>query len=410
MVSLLLAGMTAFATDWPQWRGPQRTDISKETGLLKEWPKDGPGLAWTFREAGAGYSGFAVVGDRLYSCGADEKDEYIFALSTKDGSKLWSTVFDTRFDNKPWGDGPRCTPTFDNGLLYALSGSGTLVCVKAENGDKVWSVSLVKDLGGNRPGWGYCESPLIDGDKLVCTPGGGKGTFAALDKKTGEVIWQSKKLHDGAAYSSIIAAEIGGVRQYINMTSAGEAAVAASDGGLLWQSDIAQNGTAIIPTPLVLDNQVFVTSGYGAGCGLLKITKGEDKFTAEKVYSNKDMENHHGGVILIDGYIYGHSNSKGWMCMDFKTGEVKWSSNGIGKGSLTCADGMLYCYSEGNGTVALVEPSPTAKWSVKGTFEIPEKTQMKPKNGAIWTHPVVANGKLYLRDQDLIFCYDVKGK
>jgi outer membrane protein assembly factor BamB len=406
---LFAAVSHVLAADWPQWRGPHRDGIAQEKGLLKEWPKEGPNLLWTFRDAGAGFSSFAVVGDRLYSCGADEKNEFLFAVDTKDGSKLWSVEIGKRLDNG-WGDGPRGTPTYDNGRLYVISGMGDLVCVKADKGDKLWSVNLTdKAIGGGRPGWGFTESPLVDGDRVVCTPGGGKGTFAAFEKKTGDVIWRSKDLKDGAAYSSIIIAEMAGIRQYVNMTSNGVAAVSATDGALLWQSDAARNGTAIIPTPIFHDSHVFVTSGYGAGCGLVKLTADGNKVSAEKVYTNKDMDNQHGGVILVDGCVYGYADSKGWVCMDFKTGAVKWANRANGKGSLAYADGHLFCYSEGKGTVALADAASEA-WKETGRLELPEKTKLPRKSGQIWAHPVVANGKLFLRDQDLIFCYDVKGK
>ena len=393
--------------DWPQWRGPDRSDVSKETGLLKEWPKDGPKLLWTCEDAGTGFSGPSVVGDRLFSMGADEQSEYVFALDVHNGKKVWSTAVGNRLHNG-WGDGPRCTPTADGGRVYALSGEGNLVCLDAAKGDKVWAKSLTSDLGGGLPGWGYCESPLVDDDKVVVTPGGAKGAVAALDKKTGDVRWRSKEFTDGAQYSSLVIGNAGKIRQYVQMTGSSVAGVAADDGRLLWRF-ACDNPTAAIPTPIVQDDLVYSTSGYKAGCRLVKVTRdGDGKEQAEEVYANDDMSNHHGGVVKVGDYLYGHSDNNGsWMCQEFKTGKVVWKSNKLGKGSLTCADGMLYLYSEGDGTCALVEASPS-DWKEHSRFKIPRQTKLNRKGGHIWTHPVVANGRLYLRDQDLIFAFDVK--
>jgi len=401
----------SWAADWPQWRGPERTDISKETGLLKSWPEGGPKLLWKYEDAGIGYSGPAIVGDRLYTMGAREDKEYVYALDVKTGKEVWSTEIGPLFnDRAQYGPGPRGTPTVDGGVLYTLSGQGNLACVDSAAGKKQWLKNLVNDLGGRTPGWGYSESPLIDGDKVVCSPGGGEGTIAALDKKTGEKIWQSKDLTDPMGYSSIIIAEVGGVRQYIQKTMKGLAGVAADDGRLLWHFLQPSYRTAVIPTPVFHDNYVYATAGYGAGCNLLKLSPdGPNGTKEEEVYANKNMDNKHGGVVLVDGYIYGwtdHGNA--WICQDFKTGKVVWESKKLGRGSITCADGLLYCYGERDGTCVLIEASPEG-WKEKGRFTIPEQSPYRSPNGGVWTHPVVANGRLYLRDQNLLFCYDVSG-
>ncbi|MGE3806144.1 MAG: PQQ-binding-like beta-propeller repeat protein, partial [Gemmataceae bacterium] len=264
----LLAAMLMIPTtlvvhgaDWPQWRGPERTDVSQETGLLAKWPQGGPKLLWTCEDAGIGFSGFAVVGDRLYTLGSDGKSEYVIAVDVNTGKRVWATPIGAHYTNG-WGDGPRGTPTVDGDAIYAISAAGNLACVDAKTGKGRWSNSFTK-AGGRTPNWGYTESPLIDGDKVVCTPGSKIGTFAAFDKKTGKPLWYSKGLTDGAAYSSIITADVGGVKQYINMTSQGVAAVTADDGRPLWKSGEGRNGTAIIPTPIFHDNHVFITSGYG---------------------------------------------------------------------------------------------------------------------------------------------------
>lgn len=394
---------------WPQWQGPDRTNVSRETGLLPEW-KGTPKLLWTYDKAGIGYSGPAVVGDRLYMMGARDDAEMIYALDVSTGKEVWATELGPLYVNQ-WGDGPRGTPTVDGGLVYGIGGQGMLICVEAATGKKVWSKDMPKELGGKvMSGWGFTESPLVDGDRLICTPGGSKGTFAALDKKTGELIWQSEGLTDTTAYSSIIAVEIDGVRQYINMTGAGVAAVDAKDGKLLWKSSEGKNGVAIIPTPIYKDGHVYVTSGYGTGCALLSINRVGDRFEPKVVYSNKNLGNHHGGVVLVDGYLYGYSDTPrgSWVCQDFKSGEVVWQSTKLGKGSLTCAEGKLYCYSERDGTVVLADVS-SKGWTEHGRFPLPKQTKQPRKRGQIWTHPVVCDGKLYLRDQDLFFCFDIRG-
>lgn len=395
--------------DWPQWQGPDRTNISKETGLLKTWPKDGPKLLWTYSDAGVGYSAPAIVGDKLYIMGARQGREHLFCLDVKNGGKqLWTADIGQQFKNG-YGDGPRGTPTVDGNLVFGLGGQGNLVCLSTD-GKPVWSKNMQKDFGGKMmSGWGYSESPLVDGDKLVCMPGGGKGTVAALDKKTGKLLWQSAQLKDDAAYSSLIAADIDGVRQYILTTGKGVAGISAKDGSQLWYYARSDFRTAVAPTPIYSDGQVFTTAGYGAKGVLLKIAAKK----ADEVWSTKDMENHHGGVVLVDGYLYGTSGNSNsakspWRCVEFKSGKTAWTETKLGPGSLTCAGGQLYLYSLDNGTCVLLDPDPKG-WKEQGRFKIPRESKLPRGQGHIWTHPVVANGRLYLRDLDLLFCFDVKG-
>jgi PQQ-like domain len=405
---LCAVALPAVAADWPQWRGPDRTDVSRETGLLKDWPKEGPKLLWTTQEAGVGFSGPAVVGDRIFCMGADDKKEYVYALDAKTGKKLWSTEVGPLYTNG-YGDGPRATPTVDGDLVYTLGGHGDLICVAAADGKKAWSASLTKDLGGSVPSWGYTESVLVDGDKVVCTPGGSRGAIAALNKKSGALVWQSKDFQDSAQYSSLIVTTVNEVRQYVQMTGASVAGVAADDGRLLWR--FARSGpVAAVPTPVAKDNFVYATSGYNAGCHLIQLTPDGKGFKAEKVYANGNMSNHHGGVVLLGDHLFGYDDEQGWTCQEFKTGKVAWSeAEKLDKGSLTFADGRLYCYSD-VGVAVLLEPNPTG-WKEHGRFEIPQKTKVPRKyDPNVWTHPVVANGRLYLRDQDLLFCYDVSAR
>jgi outer membrane protein assembly factor BamB len=416
--------------DWPQWRGPNRDGVSTETGLLKEWPKGGPKLTWKIKIDGVGYSSPVVVGDKLFISAATDdvggKNEFVVCLNVKDGSQVWKAELpdNDKGYNTSWGSGPRSSPTVDGKFLYALSAKGELVCLKIADGSRVWGGSFTKDFGGGVPGWGYCESVLIDGDKVVCTPGGGKGTMLALDKKTGTKIWQSAdpndkdnkvSVKDGAAYASIIPADIGGIRQYITQTDKAAIGVQASDGKLLWRVAELKRAVAVIPTPVVDGNYAFFTSGYGAGCELLRLESDGGSTTAKTEYTkNPSLSNHHGGVVRVGDYIYGHTDRGGkWVCFDYKKGgeEFVWESKAFGKGSVTCADGRLYCLGEDpkKGIVVLAEASPK-EWKETGRLELPEKSSFPRRSGLIWTHPVVANGNLYLRDHEWLFCYDVAAK
>jgi outer membrane protein assembly factor BamB len=429
---VLAAGLGALALparadDWPQWRGPDRSGVSKEKGLLKTWPKAGPKLEWTYRDAGLGYSQPAVVGDRIYTMGGRGDTEYLFALDAKDAKELWHTKVGPlfTFSGNKWGEGPRSTPTVDGDLAYALGGQGILVCVKAADGSEVWRKDLpgelaadVNPIGGGPPkvGWGFTWSPLVDGEQLVCVPGGKEGMVAALEKKTGKVLWRSTELTEQASYSSPIVAEVGGIRQYIVMTYKGVAGVAAQDGKLLWNYKRTPDyKDVLIPTPIFHDNCVFTTDGWGfrAGCDLVQLTAAGGTIKATKKYQNQDLANLVGGVVLVAEHVYGASESKktpGWVCLDFKTGKVAWSdADALDIGSVSVADGNLYCYGQDSGTVVLVEPNLT-KWMEKGRFTIPGQSKLRANSpGArTWTPPVIANGRLYVRDQELLFCYNIK--
>ncbi len=397
-----LSATSAFALDWPQWRGPLRTDISQEAGLLKQWPAEGPKQLWIFKNAGMGYAGPAIVADRLYVLGTDGGKETLFALDAKSGEQLWNRQLSDVLNNG-WGDGPRSTPAVDGDKVYALTGPGTLACMRTADGSVVWTKTM-GEVGGKVPGWGYTESPLVDGKQVVVTPGGGKGAVAAFDKETGAVLWQSKDFTDGAQYSSIVPATINDEKQYVQLTMQSIVGISAKDGAVLWKHPFPGK-TAVIPTPIVKDNMVYVTAGYGVGCVAINIEPGNKVSLA---YENKVMKNHHGGVILLGDHLYGHSDGNGWVCQNFKTGEQVWNEKGkLGKGAIAYADGMFYCLEEGSGTVALIEASPNG-WSEKGRFKLDPQTAIRNPQGRIWTHPVIVNGKLYLRDQDLVYCYAVK--
>src|SRR5262245_1904879 len=373
-VILLLAPALAIAADWPQWRGPNRDEISTEP-VSTSFGTDGPKLLWTFDKAGEGYSSPSIVGNLLYCLGADDK-EFAFCMNTDTGEQIWRVEVGDRFPQDR-GNGPRGTPTLDGDRLYFVRGRGDIHCLSTTDGKEIWHKNFRKDYGGNiMSGWGYSESPLVDGDKLICTPGGKVGTLVALNKKTGELIWQSKDLQDDAAYSSPIVAEVEGVRQYIQVTKLGVGGVRANDGKMLWFVEIPGHRTAVIPTPIYHDGHVYATAGYGCGCDLIKLTKSGDEFNAEKTYTNKNMINHHGGVVLLDGYVYGFSDRPvdAWVCQDFKTGAVKAKLGpGPGKGALTCASGTLFCYDENKGDIYVVKASPS-DFKVLSNFKLPKKS------------------------------------
>jgi outer membrane protein assembly factor BamB len=387
--------------NWPQWQGPTRNGLTKETGLLKEWPEGGPKQRWLFDKCGAGYAGPAIVDGRLYILGTREGTTELIALDANTGNELWAAPIDGEFHND-WGDGPRNTPAVDDGHVYALSASGTLVCVTVD-GKEVWRVTMAA-LGGNVPNWGYAESVLVDGDKVLCTPGGPQGAIVAIDKVSGDIIWQSKELTDTAHYSSIVRGEIHRRPQYVQLLEKRLVGLSAEDGKLLWE--VAWPGNvAVIPTPIVRGNQIFATSGYGAGCMLVEVSANNE---ATKVYENKRMKNQHGGVINIGNYLYGFSDEVGWVCLDARTGDFAWRErDALGKGAIGYADDRFYCVDQSEGNVVLIDASPKG-WTERGRFTLSPQSELRSDRGGIWVHPVVVDGKLFLRDQEYVYCYDVK--
>jgi outer membrane protein assembly factor BamB len=423
----MMLAQSAFADDWPQYRGPNRNDVSAEMGLLRSWPPDGPPLAWTYTDAGIGYSGPAIVGDRLYTIGGRGDSEYLIALdikSVKDGTVAgaWNAQVGPLFDWKgnQWSAGPSSTPTVDGDVVFALGGMGDLICVAAGDGKERWRKNLPRELdaqvnpiggGPKNLGWGFTWSPLVDGERLICLPGGPKGTVAALDKKTGDVIWRSSEVADQAAYTSPMVADIEGVRQYVVLTNQGLFGVDARDGRVLWNHRRKPPyGTEVVNSPIVDGSLIYATVGAGQGCDLLRITRGGDKFNVEPVYGNRNMTNHHGNVALIGEHIFGFSEGKGWMCQAFQTGEIVWAEKAkLRAGSMTYADGRIYCYGEDDGTTVLIEASSTG-WTESGRFRIPQQSTRRKPSGKIWTPPVVSGGRLFLRNQEFVFCFDVKNK
>ena len=425
LTSLVLTGLLVGLSkggDWPQWRGPNRDDLSTETGLKKDF-KATPKVVWKISDAGIGYSGPAILDGKLYLLGgtvegSSHQDE-VSCLNANTGEKIWRVTLPGKYDDNGsdnnWGGGPRCNPTVTkDGMIYVLGIRGDLYCLNAQDGKVIWTKSYSKDFGGKlMSGWGFSESPLVDGDKLICIPGGSGGTIIALNRTTGETLWRSKDLKDDAAYSSVVKANLAGVDQYVTLTGKNVVGVAVDSGKLLWKLDCASKfRVAVIPTPVVVGKDlIYATAGYGAGCDLIKISGSASGQTAERVFTNKEMSNHHGGVVFKGGYIYGHSDTKGWVCQDIEKGELKWDLKGgkaPDKGSVIYADGALFCFSERSGDLTVLEANPAGGKEL-GRFKLPEQTKIRKPRGMIWTHPVIANGKLYLRDQDLLFCFDISG-
>jgi outer membrane protein assembly factor BamB len=597
VIALSWAVLTSsvIADDWPQWQGPDRNAISKETGLLKEWPKDGPPLAWKITGLGGGDSAPSIAAGRIYGMANRGQDEVVWALSEADGKTVWVSRLGPAFAQRPsqGREGPSCTPTVDGDRLYVEGMGGEVSCLQVSDGKVIWQRSLTRDFGGRLPMWSYRESPLVDGDKVICTPGAQDAMLVALDKLTGKTIWKSAvpaspaaetaspgaqsggrggfggfsvaagvapqmfaqadankdqklsraefialadvwfdrldpektgkvtgeqfadrfydavpraqnagttdpsapgqrrpsrstapaffapadvdkdgsltrlelkntftKWYDqwdtdkggalteeqfrsglhaalpapqfggagggggggrggfggggsGAAYASVIAFDFEGQRQYAQLTARGLIGVAAADGKFLWRYDRPANGMGInCSTPLYHDGRVFAASAYGAGGGMVRLSKdGNGGVKAEEVWFSRNMENHHGGVVLVEGCLYGANGGNGGgypVCLDFKTGEVLWNERDgdkrrLRKGSVAVADGRIYYRTE-EGAVVLIEPS-RKEYLERGRFEQPERTRLPA-----WAHPVVANGKLYIRDQDVLFCYDVKAR
>jgi outer membrane protein assembly factor BamB len=415
-ISLLSLGLLgafvacSVAADWPQWRGPRHDGTSTETGLLKQWPAEGPKMLWKNDTIGGGYSTPSVVGKHVYLLGDKDKEEYLIVLDAATGKEvLRFKVGPVGKDGPPSYPGPRSTPTIDGDAIYVLGSAGDLVCFSMK-GDVKWKKNLKSDFAGKVGQWAYAESPLVDGGVVVCTPGGEKSTLVALDKKTGATIWESAVPGgDAAGYASVLPIEVGGVRQYVQFLAKGLVGVDAKTGKFLWRYAGTIDQAANIPTPVFHDNCVF-TSTSRKGTGLNRIQVKDGAVTSEEVYFVNTKINSIGGVVLVGDHVYGANDKGELVCMEFKTGDVKWRDPSVGTASVCYADGMLYVRGQGGSgfgpespaKIALVEASPDG-YKEHGRFEQPNHAD-RPA----WPHPVVANGCLYLRDQGVLFCYDVR--
>lgn len=420
-VAVAAAALSADAKtfDWPQWRGPSRDGVSTETGLLQEWAKGGPPKLWTVKGCGGGYGTVAVAGGFIYGAGKTDGKDYVWCRKEKDGELVWSTpIGDSKKSPAGYDEGPRGTPTVADGRVFTVTLGGTLICVEAKGGKEVWRKDYVKDFGGGVPGWGYSDSVLVDGETVICCPASKSAAMAALKVKDGSAVWKTevKNVGGAAGYSSPVKMTVGKKDMYVALMGKGGAGVLGVDaktGKALWQYDKIMNGTANIPTVVVKGDMVWASTGYqDGGSALLHIKESGGKFEAEEVkyYGSRELQNHHGGMVLVGDYLYfGNAHNNGHpVCVEFKTGDIKWketkgAAGGSGSGSVVYADGMLY-FRYQNAKVVLIKAN-SEKMEVTGSFDIPEKSGKES-----WQHPVVANGKLYLRDQDNLHCFDVKKK
>jgi outer membrane protein assembly factor BamB len=389
----------AQALEWNQWRGPNRDGHSSETGLLQQWPAGGPRLLWKGAGAGTGYSSFSASHGRVYTLGARGDTEYVMAFDAASGQKVWEAANGRRFRNE-MGDGPRSTPTIDGDRVYAFGGSGELSALEAASGKRIWSVNVVQTFGGGTPYWGYSESPLVVGDRIVLNAGGRRASIVAVDKADGKTLWQAHS--DEAAYSSPMLLRTGSLAQVVFFTGSRALAVDPRDGRLLWSYNKVANNTANIATPIVKGNRVFLSSDYGTGSALLDIKAAGNIASASEVYFTRDMRNHHASSVVVGNAVYGFSSSI-LTALNFDTGQMLWRNRSVGKGSLIYADNRLYLYGE-NGTVALADAAPDA-YRERGRFSIGTST-----SNPAWSHPIITNGKLIIRDQDNVYAYDVTAR
>lgn len=423
LAALLVSGLTLssnsaeptqLSKSWEQWRGPNRQNHSTDTGLIQDWNEHSPKLVWTASGLGKGYASVSIKDNRLFTTGNLPGGQAVIAINTDDGKILWKTNL---IDSNPKHGypGARCTPSIDGDRLYAVSTNGAISCLSVADGEVIWTKTFDEEWDGKMmSGWGFSESPLVDGDLVLCTPGGKDAMMVALNKTTGEEVWKTsvkdlgEKGKDGAGYSSIVISNAGGVKQYVQLTGRGLIGVRASDGKLLWNYNPVANKVANIPTPIVSGDYVFCSTGYGTGSALVKLSKEGEGIKAEEVYflNAKTLQNHHGGMILHDGHIYcGHGHGKGFpICINLKSGKVVWGGKirgeGSGSAAVSFADGNLIFRYE-SGDLALIEATPK-DYILKGSFKADQVL------GKAWAQPVICGGKLYLREQNVLMCYDLK--
>jgi outer membrane protein assembly factor BamB len=401
------------ADDWPQWRGPHRDGRSTETGLSKDWNKQPPKHLWTVGGMGRGFASLSIVKGHIYTTGNIGGSQAVICVDAASGAPVWSTPI-TQGNPRHDYEGSRGTPTVDGDRVYAVSSDGGIACLQTRDGSIVWKRPFSEFGGRLMSGWGFSEAPLVDGKLVVCTPGGSNAIMVALDKISGELVWScpmpagGDRGGDGAGYSSIVISNGGGVKQYVQIVGRGLIGVRASDGEFLWGYNKVANGTANIPTPLVSGDYVFAATGYDTGAALVKLSKkGKSVQPSEEYFLNANVfQNHHGGMVLIGDYIYGgNGNNNGFpTCINWKTGKIKWGGKlrGAGGGSAAVTafdDQLIFRYQDGK--LALISATPDG-YSLNGTLT-PDYQE-----GESWSHPVIVDGKMYLREQDKLMCYDVK--
>lgn len=391
--------------DWPQWQGPNRDNISTETGLAKKWPVDGPGMIWSAEGIGMGYSSAVIADEKIYVTGMIEEQGMLTCLNLN-GKQLWQSNYGPEWKRN--FHGARCTPTIDGGRAYVISGTGQVACFKAQDGEKVWQVDAFGQFDGQYPNWGYAESPLVSDDKVIFTVGGKKALFVALHTADGSVKWVSDP-NEKSAFCSPVAFEWADKKMVVNMTQKHVVGINDETGSLMFRYPVSNYITGRVRpthpnTPIFNDGRIFISSGYDMGSVQLKLSA--DGTSVEKVWANPDFDNHHGGVVLVDGRLYGsnwQSNKQGkWMCVDWQTGKTLYEQEWGNKGSLTYADGMLYCYEEASGTVGLIEATSNG-FNPVSTFQI---TLGENEH---WAHPVVCGKRLYIRHGNTLMAFDIAG-
>ncbi len=418
-VAFLIVRSEAIAfqsNDWPEFRGPNRDGICTETGLLKEWPEGGPPKVWTTTNLGLGYCTPIFADGKIYGMGTRDEKDGVWALNELDGSEIWFTPFDDP-RNINQNNGPSGSPTYADGKLYAVSSKGKLVCLDATSGKSVWEKDYVSDYGGSVPMWGFTDSPLVDGDQVIAVPASDRAAVVAFHRETGDELWVSQVsggVGKGAGYSSVIKAEIAGKSQYVVLLGdkAGVVGMDPANGNVLWKyaGKAAAGGVAQIPIPIIYNDHIWVSCSYDGGSALLKIAEEDDQFQVKpvKTYVKRQLNNHHGGMVQVDDHVYfGHDQNKGRpVCVDLKTGEIKWGpvrepARGLGSAAVLYADERLY-FRYQNGVIVLIEPSPD-ELKVVSSFQLED-----PSGREHWPHPVIVNQKMYIRDQENLHCFDVK--
>jgi len=403
LLVITLLGAPEATSDWPQFHGPKRDNISTETGLLKQWPKGGPKLLWTARGLGHGFSSVSIGGGRIYTAGNMGDHSVVTALDMG-GKVLWQAKCGGAWTRKGLYPGTRGTPTLDDGRLYFETPVGDVVCLDAKSGKKIWGFNILSKFQGKNIRWALSESLLIDGDRLICSPGGSEGGLVALDKRTGKVVWKCKT-GDQAGYASPVLVEYKGLRMILTLTLKAMIGVEAKTGKLLWRVEHLSYADENVLQPVYHDGHVFVSTVL-AGSRKWKINVRGKTASVKEVWRSRQMDNHHGGVVLLDGHLYGSScafNRNKWICLNWASGKTLYVATGVGKGSLTVADGMLFILGK-DGTMGLVTPSPKAH-TVVSRFELPEGGK-----GLWWAHPVVCDGRLYVRHGEFLYTYDVRAR
>ena len=397
------AGIAADGPFWPRFHGPKGDNISTDTGLLKSWPEDGPKLLWQANKIGAGYATVSLADGLIHTAG-DVDDKTIITALDLNGKIAWQVA-----NGPAWTKdypGTRGTPTIDGPRLYHQNPLGDVVCLEAKTGKQLWTVNILTKFNASNIKWALAESVVVDGDRVICCPGGPDTAVVALNKLTGETVWKSPSTGDATAYATPAVVVQDGLRMVLTLTAKAIIAVNADTGDLLWRHEHITNYDVNVMTPILHAGQVFVSTGYRSGSVALKMTVSGQKAAVEKVWESKDMDNHHGGVMLVDGYLYGTTqnlNPDKLVCLNWKTGEKQWAEKAVGKGSLTYADGLFYCVNE-KSSVGLVKATPE-KMELISRFRLPEGGE-----GPSWAHPVVCGGRLYIRHGDYLFAFDVKAK